>query len=269
MYVEVEPGVRLYVSRVGEQGAPVVFLYGAFVGNQMAWLLTTAAAASATHRAITFDLRAHGLSDKARLGHAIPTQVDDLGKVLAACDVTEPCVLVGHSFGALIALAFAVAHPTRCAALVLVDPPLPPTDPDAVTRFLAQPIDAIASALPLGMTGPTEPGAPGRRARKLMQSLHFLATETDLPAAVRGFDVSDDALRAVEVPLDVVVGDASPCRVAGERLRDVVPGARLHVLGGGHFLPLEQPAALTTIVMGALDRLHSSSGARAPEQSHG
>jgi pimeloyl-ACP methyl ester carboxylesterase len=102
-----------------------------------------------------------------------------------------------------------------------------------------------------------------------MESLHFLATETDLPAGVRGFDVPDEALRAVEVPVDVIVGDASPCRVAGERLRDVVPDARLHVLTGGHFLPLEQPAALTAIVMGAVDRLHPMSDAASPEQSHG
>lgn len=269
MYVEVEPGVRLHVSRVGEQGAPVVFIHGAFVGNQMAWLLTTAAAVGATHRAFTYDLRAHGLSDKARVGHAVPNQVTDLGKVLDASHIIEPCVLVGHSFGALIALAFAVATPARCAGLVLVDPPLPPTDPEAVTRFLAQPLDAIASALPLGMAGATESGSSGRRARKLLQSLQFLASETDLPAAVRGFDVPDEVLRTLAVPVDVVVGDGSPCRVAGERLRDVVPGARLHVLAGGHFLPLEQPAALTVIVQEALDRLYRLRGAAGPEQSHG
>lgn len=49
----------------------------------------------------------------------------ELADLLEQHDVTGPIVLVGHSFGALIARAFTAAHPHRVAGLVIVDGSLP------------------------------------------------------------------------------------------------------------------------------------------------
>jgi pimeloyl-ACP methyl ester carboxylesterase len=58
---------------------------------------------------------------------------DELLRLLDDNGVTEPVVLVGHSFGALVVRALAGAHPERVAGLVIVDGALPqfhlhPTD---------------------------------------------------------------------------------------------------------------------------------------------
>ena len=47
--------------------------------------------------------------------------VEDLHALLAAADVTEPIVIVGHSAGGLAARLFAATYPDAVAGIVLVD----------------------------------------------------------------------------------------------------------------------------------------------------
>lgn len=79
------------------------------------------------------DLRGHGASGKPDRGYLMDDYAADLDAALDALEVAEPRIL-GHSLGALIALVWASAHPTRAAALVLEDPALR-TPPDILGAF--------------------------------------------------------------------------------------------------------------------------------------
>lgn len=46
---------------------------------------------------------------------------DELAALLRGLGIAAPVVLVGHSFGALVARMFAVAHPAKVAGVVLID----------------------------------------------------------------------------------------------------------------------------------------------------
>jgi pimeloyl-ACP methyl ester carboxylesterase len=78
------------------------------------------AALGADRPVIAWDIRGHGLSaspdDPARYSQA--ASVDDMAAILDACG-TERAILVGHSLGGFLSLAFHLAHPERVAALVL------------------------------------------------------------------------------------------------------------------------------------------------------
>ncbi len=66
------------------------------------------------------DLRGHGRSPWAP-PWTVDAQVRDLAAVLRAEDA-EPLIVVGHSYGANIAVRLACAHPAAVRALVLLDP---------------------------------------------------------------------------------------------------------------------------------------------------
>jgi pimeloyl-ACP methyl ester carboxylesterase len=101
----------------------------------------------------------------------------------------------------------------------------------------------LLDALPASLR---EAVAGGRRqAQRLLASLEFLLTRSTLLADLRAEpDFDDGELAALHCPMLCVYGDRSACRAAGERLASAVPGARLSVLSGGHYLHLDARAAL-------------------------
>jgi pimeloyl-ACP methyl ester carboxylesterase len=120
-------GVRLHVQRLGTPGEGeaskpvVVFLHGLVMDNLSSWFFTVANPATRVAEAILYDLRGHGLSERPKTGYGLADHVADLAALLDALGVSRPVVLVGNSFGGLLALAFARAHAARVAGVVLVD----------------------------------------------------------------------------------------------------------------------------------------------------
>jgi pimeloyl-ACP methyl ester carboxylesterase len=187
------------------------------------------------------DLRGHGKSELAPTGYDTATLAGDLEALLPLAG-DGPVTLVGHSWGALVALRFALAHPGRVARLALVEAPLPPSSATALGGFLDLPPDEMARALP----GPLRQALPTRAGRALMARLWRLRTETTLLADLAAEpDVDDGALAGLGCPVLLLYGDRSACRPAGDRLARVLPRARLAVLPGGHYLPVEASDAVT------------------------
>lgn len=238
-------GVRLHTTELGA-GPPVVMLHGLLIGSLASWYFTAAPALARTHAVRLYDLRGHGLSDRPADGYDTSTMAADLAALIG--DAPAPVDLIGHSYGALVALAFARAHPTRVRRLALVEAPSPPATFADEHGFLTAGPDHLIAALPPGLR---EAIAGGRRqAARLLATLRALTYETTLLADLRAEpDLDAAALAAVTAPTLCVYGDRSSCRPAGERLAAQLPHARLAILPGGHYLHLDAKDALTALLV--------------------
>ena len=116
-------GLNFHVQQAGE-GPDVVLIHG-LTGDLSIWFLAqTLATLSENFRVTAYDLRGHGYTDAPATGY---TSLDHAGDLLALLDEldVQKARLVGHSFGAVIAMHAAVLAPDRVEALVLSDPYFP------------------------------------------------------------------------------------------------------------------------------------------------
>ena len=114
-------GPRLHVVCAGS-GSPSVLFESGIAASSLSWSRVMPDVAAFTH-ACAYDRAGLGWSDPARGPRTVTRMITELRMILAKTGTGTPNVLVGHSFGALLICAYASAHPSHVAGLVLLDPP--------------------------------------------------------------------------------------------------------------------------------------------------
>src|SRR3954471_20542863 len=113
-------GSRLILrGELAGQGPPVVLLHGLSATRRNV-VQGSRALLRRGYALIAYDARGHGASSPAP-GYTYPDLIEDLEAVLDALDV-ERAAFAGSSMGAATAMAFAMRHPSRTAAVVQITP---------------------------------------------------------------------------------------------------------------------------------------------------
>jgi pimeloyl-ACP methyl ester carboxylesterase len=103
-------------------GGNILLVHG-LSSNAQVWDLVASILAEAGFHTTAFDMRGHGSSAKPNDGYDFNTLAADLRGLVEACQLAEP-ILVGHSFGAMLALDYAARYRKgkwAPAGIVLVD----------------------------------------------------------------------------------------------------------------------------------------------------
>lgn len=246
------------------RGPALLFLH-AFPLELSMWEPQAAALASG-QRVIRFDARGFGGSEDGPGPLTMETIADDAAALLTALQV-ERAVLVGCSMGGYAAFAFARRHPSRLAALALLDTRAGADSEEArrnraalAERVLAEGAGAAVEAfLPrlLGLTSQREQPELVARVRQQIQKARPRAIAAALGGLAARAD-STPALAALEVPTLVVVGEEdviTPPAEAAE-MAGHIPGARLVTIPrAGHLAGLENAEAVNEALAGFLGRL--------------
>jgi len=111
-------GIKIQLADWAGQGPAVLCVHG-ITANCRCWD-NMARALSPDYRVLAMDLRGRGYSDKPPTGYSLSYHCEDIRCLLDDLEL-DKVVLMGHSLGAFITLAFSAAYPERVERLVLVD----------------------------------------------------------------------------------------------------------------------------------------------------
>jgi pimeloyl-ACP methyl ester carboxylesterase len=112
------PRIRLAIREWEGEGRPVLCLHG--LASNARWWDLVADDLAPRHRVVAVDLRGHGLSDRPEHGYSFPEVADDLVALAEALNLESPAV-VGHSWGASVALWLAAELPRGAAGVACID----------------------------------------------------------------------------------------------------------------------------------------------------
>ena len=226
--------MRLHVHRWGS-GPPVVLVHGILLGGREAWIGQRRLTKRWT--LLAPDRPGHGRSPRAR------QDFETEAPLIADQLLGEPVHLVGHSYGAIIAVLAAVRRPENVRSLTVIEPP--------ATKVLeGDPVvDAWAEEAPPVFSDPGHdlPGLVGR---------FFALARIDLPVpdplpvpieqgarALAGArqpgeaELPLDDLAATGIPVLAVSGDHYYCYEAiCDEIARVTGGERAVIPGAGHLV---------------------------------
>ena len=111
-------GIRLHYRDWGGDGPPLLLLHG-LSSNSRIWDLTAPLLIGRFH-VVALDQRSHGCSDQPDDGYGFHDVTADLQAFIETLAIESPTI-VGHSWGANVALTYAVANPDAVRSIVLVD----------------------------------------------------------------------------------------------------------------------------------------------------
>jgi pimeloyl-ACP methyl ester carboxylesterase len=130
-------GHRLHILEMGaaRAGVPTLILEAGLMSTVMSWTGLQQRLAE-KYRVVSYDRAGLGWSDLGPMPRDADRIADELHTLLARAAIAPPYVLVGHSFGGLMAPNFAARYPNEVAGLVLIDAVAagewnPPSDADA------------------------------------------------------------------------------------------------------------------------------------------
>lgn len=275
----VEPGERevslavdggRIVGWLSGNGPALVLLHG---GPGLSEYLTGLAAELAPAFTV-FRYQQRGLEPSVTEGdRSVEGHIADLVSVLDGLGWAKPWI-VGHSWGGHLAMHFAVAHPERTAALVVMDPLGAVGDGGAEVfgeNLMRQlPDDRRARVEELNAAEERGEWQPGDLVEglRLLWPYYFADPSSASPmppmqgdhpghletwASVREhFEARtlEEALPRLEMPVIFIHGALDPIPAAEiQRSARLVPGADLHLLEGiGHFPWLEQPGSVLELL---------------------
>jgi pimeloyl-ACP methyl ester carboxylesterase len=222
-------------------GSPTIVFENGLGGNLGTWFQTDVADGFPSVRTCAYDRLNAGTSDRVSARHTGQDSVRDLHTLLDVAAVPAPYLLVGHSFGGLLAAMYAGTYPAEVRGLVLIDPSLP--DQARILDLIPEPERSTALAADEQNTENVDFGETLQQARALVPKI------PDVPVLVLA------ATSLGDLPPSWPATAVLAARRKG--LRDFIaqlPRGELRYVDSGHFIQAEEPELVISEVRRVLEK---------------
>jgi len=240
-------GQWLHYEDTGAKLPPVVLAHGLLMDHSM--FAPQLEALSSRYRIITWDARCHGETETTDDPFSYWDLADDLRGLLDHLGIAR-AVIGGMSQGGFVALRFALMHPERTAALILLSTQAGAEDPDKVGLYESMLEvwesdglnDQLAETIAAIVLGNEWPGRQEWIAKWRQWPRSLLRPAFN---ALAGREDIHDRLGEIEAPALVIHGDADAA-IDIELARRLCSGlansgALVTIEGGGHACNLTHP----------------------------
>jgi pimeloyl-ACP methyl ester carboxylesterase len=247
--------VNIHYVQTG-QGPDLVLIHG-IASNLGQWQLSILPSLTGDFRVTMYDLRGHGYSDMPPSGYTPAHMVGDFSGLMDYLSITQATIL-GHSYGGVVALYYAVLHPERVDKLVIADAGIPCLEPGRGRDALLDRCREILRRENIDVPDEKAEDVPylmeqllnrrrfswrGMGVRRAMARLSRLSDTTSFGQEYReASDLTLEMIRQIQAPVLLIYGDRSPLTVSFQSLRENLPNCRAVIIpNGGHFFLLEHP----------------------------
>ena len=276
------PDVNLHYQRLGEGHETVVMIHG--LGANLAfWYMGIAKSFAREREVLTYDLRGHGRSSLPPSGYSLPYMSNDLDELLRHVEAKK-VHLIGHSFGARVALHYAITHPEKIASLTIADTQIRwlqrpqrlrewsywptwksqlqqlghvdlPSDDEVINFKLLAHFNRLNTGIaPAGWQDNKAGAGPSLRNRDMGQRgsrrWEKLLKETTGEAEFdEDHQITVAGLKNFNAPTLAIYGEHSHCLESGQRLEKLLPNCHFQdVKKAGHFHPAVRPRVFVKMV---------------------
>jgi pimeloyl-ACP methyl ester carboxylesterase len=260
---------KIYYETAGS-GVPLVMIH-AGVADSRQWNNEFALFAQ-NHQVLRYDMRGYGKSEpvEGEFSH-----LSDLVSLLDTLEIHEPFVLLGCSMGGGLAMDFALSHPSKVKAIIMVgsapsglelEVPTPAKFADAEKAFEAGDLDLVAEIETQiwfdGMGRTPEQVNPAMR--KLLYEMNRIALSHEAKQLGKRLPNTEnpavERLKDVDIPVLIVVGshDTPYTLAAAEYMKENIRTAKKVTIEDAAHLPnMDQPQEFDGIVQDFLESLSS------------
>ncbi|GAA0601941.1 alpha/beta hydrolase [Kutzneria viridogrisea] len=248
-------GVRTHYERMAPKADPtgrepvLVCVHGLGYDSLASFYLTVAAPlAAAGVDVLTYDLRAHGRTERPTTGYLVSDFVEDLRVLLDQLGVDRPVHLMGNSFGGTIAFSYAARFPERVHSVIAIEAE-PATDgwADRMGRTLSNVIDEMHKEENLLWVEQTFGAHHARLARAAGALIMATSIVQDVP---RGPLLDGVGLASIRCPVLSIVGSEGFQREDLTGLEGLLPDCRTEIMRGtGHSVLVERHRDVRELVL--------------------
>jgi 3-oxoadipate enol-lactonase len=253
----------LYVDDQGNADDAVALLWPSLFTDHSMWRYQIPALRGAGWRTLVLDPPGHGRSKGLERGFTMDECAEAALQALDALNVHTPVVVLGTSWGGMIAPRIALRAPDRVRGIVLFNTTAESAAPfdrlknTLLTRMLAiGALDKVVNHMivSLQLAPETRRRKPelGAELSRNFRSWNRRGVINTVQAVLVDRDSTLDALRYVKAPALVVSGKEDTILPSSHsrRIAEQLPKARhVEVAGAAHLVPLEAPDASNTLIL--------------------